>query len=194
MTKIAAIQLCSSDNLNENLKITQALMETAAKNGAQLIVLPENFALMDRASHDIVKQQEIFGQGKIQKFLSDCAKDFRVWILGGTIPLRCNNPHKKFASCLVYDGQGLCVARYDKIHLFDVTLANHEKHCESDSTEPGDKVVVIPTPFGKLGLAVCYDLRFPELFRQLFNLGAEIIVLPAAFTALTGKAHWEVLT
>ena len=194
MTKMAAMQLCSSHDLDENLRITQNYIQEAAKKGAKLIVLPENFAMMSLTPEEGVKYQEALGNGKIQTFLSVVAKKNKIWIVAGTIPIESQNPHKKYSTCLVYNDAGQCVGLYNKIHLFDVELSNKEHHQESATTERGSSIIVLPTPFGKLGLAVCYDLRFPELFRCLFNLGAEIIVLPAAFTVITGKAHWEVLT
>lgn len=191
MTKIAAIQLCSSKDVNENLTAAQKYIQEAAQNGAQLIVLPEMFAIMGMDQHDYDHAKELIGNGPIQTFLANEAKTNKIWIVGGTIPLQ--GPHKIRAACMVYNDKGECVARYDKIHLFDVTLSANEQYKESDRIEAGDKVTVVETPFGKLGLAVCYDIRFPELFRQLFDKGAEMIAIPAAFTAKTGVAHWEVL-
>ncbi len=193
MVKIAAIQMCSSHVVDENLLTAASLIEEAAKNKAKLVVLPEMFAMMGMSPHDKVGEKEPFGEGKIQSFLSDQAKKHKIWIVGGTIPLAAKNKEKVRAASLVFDDKGSWVARYDKIHLFDVVLSKEEIYRESDVTEPGNELVVIDTPFGELGLAVCYDVRFPELFRCLFNKGAEIIVLPSAFTVLTGAAHWEVL-
>ena len=193
MTKIAAIQMCSSHVVDENLSIANQFIEEAAKNGSKLVVLPEMFAVMGLTLTDKIAERENFGNGKIQSFLSNQAKHNNVWIIGGTIPIECDNKQKIRAASLVFDNTGNLVSRYDKIHLFDVTLSENESYKESDTTEPGDKLVVANTPFGKLGLAVCYDVRFPELFRCLFNQGMEIIVLPSAFTIPTGEAHWELL-
>lgn len=190
---IAAIQMCSSHKLDDNLQTAAAMLEEAARQGARLAVLPEMFAIMGMDQSDKISCQEPFGQGPIQDFLSKAARDNQIWIVGGTIPLSTNNPNKVRAASLVFNDQGECVARYDKIHLFDVVISNHESYKESNAVEAGDEVIVIDTPLGKLGLAVCYDLRFPELFRSLVNKGAEIIVIPAAFTLKTGEAHLELL-
>lgn len=194
MQKIAAIQMCSSYNVDENLMTAEKLISEASKNGAQLVVLPEMFAIMGRVATDKAMIAEKYHDGKIQSFLSDCAKKYNLWIVGGTIPIQCEDKHKVRAACIVYDNTGNAVARYDKIHLFDVQLSETEKYQESDTTEAGDTIVVIDTPVGKLGLAVCYDIRFFSLFTELMNHGAEIIAIPAAFTVKTGEAHWELLT
>jgi len=194
MHKVAAIQMCSSHLVEENLSTASSLILEAANNGAKLIVLPEMFAIMGLNPNDKVTVREPLGKGIIQSFLSDQAKKNDVWIIGGTIPIECDNNNKVRASSLVFNNDGINVARYDKIHLFDVTVSETEIYKESDTTEPGNDLVVIETPFGKLGLAVCYDVRFPELFRCLFNKGAEIIALPSAFTVKTGEAHWELLS
>jgi nitrilase len=151
------------------------------------------FAMMGQKPIDKVAVKEKMGQGVIQDFLAEQAKINEIWIVGGTIPIACENENKVRAASLVFDNNGKCIARYDKIHLFDVVLSEKEIYKESDTTEPGNELVVVDTPFGKLGLAVCYDVRFPELFRCLFNKGAEIIALPSAFTVPTGEAHWELL-
>lgn len=194
LSKIAAIQMCSSTSVDENLETARILIEEAARNGAQLIVLPEMFAIMGDHVSTKLSVKEPFGHGKIQSFLSAQAKINRVWIIGGTIPIECDDEAKIRASCLVYNEEGRCVGRYDKIHLFDVVLSDKEAYKESDTTEPGNSIFILDTPFGKIGLGVCYDLRFPEFFRLLFNRGVEIIILPTAFTLTTGLAHWEVLS
>jgi predicted amidohydrolase len=194
MTKCAAIQMASSPSVRANLLEADKLIAEAAKAGAKLVALPENFALMGVDEFDKVKQKEVFGTGLIQDFLSNAAKKYGVWVVGGTIPLAANDENKIRAACLIFNDLGDYVARYDKIHLFDVHLPDTgEEYLESTAIEAGDKPLVIDTPFGKLGVAVCYDLRFPELFRDMADLGVEIIVVPAAFTAETGAAHWEVL-
>jgi predicted amidohydrolase len=190
---IAAIQMCSSSSVDENLKRAEQFILEASSNNAKLIVLPEMFAIMGDMSTTKLDVKEPFMHGKIQSFLSTQAKNNKVWIVGGTIPIECNDKNKIKAASLVFDDTGKCVARYDKIHLFDVVLSDKEIYRESDTTEPGNSLSIIDTPFGKIGLAVCYDLRFPELFRCFFNKGVEIIILPTAFTEKTGKAHWEVL-
>jgi len=192
MSKIAAIQMCSSADLDENLKRAHHLLAKAKHQGAEMVVFPEMFALIDT---DIakVKIKEPLGSGKIQDFLAGQAKHHKLWIVGGTIPLSTTSENKIRAACLVYDDSGKVVARYDKLHLFDVTISEQESYRESDLVEAGDKAVVFDTPFGKVGLAVCYDIRFPELFRYMFQQGAEIFIIPAAFTVKTGQAHWELL-
>ena len=194
MTKIAAIQMASGTNVSANLNEVSRQITSAAKAGAKLIVLPESFAIMGMKDSDLVEIAEIDGSGPIQDFLSAQAKKNNVWLIGGTIPLRSDNENKAYAACLVFNELGVRVSRYDKIHLFDVHLEiTSETYNESETVEAGNNVVIVDTPFGKIGLAVCFDLRFPELFRKMTLLGAEIIVVPSAFTAITGKAHWEVL-
>lgn len=194
MPKIAAIQMCSTHEVKANLETAKTLIAQAANNGAKLIVLPEMFAIMGQTSTDKIFVKEKFGAGEIQSFLSAQAKQHNVWILGGTIPIESGVEKKVRAASILYDDQGNVAARYDKIHLFDVELSSSETYKESDTTEPGNELVVVDTPVGKLGIGVCYDVRFPEMFRYLFNQGAEIIALPSAFTVKTGEAHWELLT
>lgn len=192
--RVACIQMTSTQDVAQNLAETKKLIQKACDEGAKLIVLPENFAIMGLDAADKVNCKEEFGKGRIQDFLKNEASENRIWLVGGTIPLAAPNQQKVYAACLVYNDQGQCVARYDKIHLFDVTIPeSKESHSESNTIVPGQDVVVIDTPFGKLGIAVCYDLRFPELFRLMQIKGAEIVALPAAFTQATGLAHWEVL-
>jgi predicted amidohydrolase len=193
--RVASIQMTSNQDVGQNLEMAQQFIQQAAEQGAQLIVLPEMFAIMGLDQMDKVKYSEPFGRGPIQDFLRAKAKEFRMWIVGGTIPIVAeDDKNKVYAACLLWNDQGECVGRYDKIHLFDVSLSSgQEKYCESNTTRPGNQIVVIPTPFGKLGLAVCYDVRFPEMFRRMHAHGVEIIALPAAFTYTTGRVHWEVL-
>ena len=194
MIKIAAIQMASGTNVSANLIEVSRQILSAAQAGAKLIVLPENFAIIGLDDADQVKIAEDDGVGPIQNFLSEQAKKNKVWLIAGTIPLKSSNEDKIYAASLVYNDNGERVSRYDKIHLFDVHLeATSETYKESETIDAGNQAIVVDTPFGKIGLTICYDLRFPELFRQLILQGAEIIVLPAAFTAITGKAHWEVL-
>jgi len=192
--KVAVVQMASSPNVGANLLEAERLIGEAAKHGAQLVVLPENFAFMGQVDGDLLAHREEDGKGPLQEFLAQTSRKNRVWLAGGTIPLRADSESKVRAACLVFDAQGRRIARYDKIHLFDVHIVQtNERYTESATIEPGDQIVVIDTPFGRMGLAVCYDLRFPELFRRMLEEGAELIVLPAAFTAVTGKAHWESL-
>jgi deaminated glutathione amidase len=193
MMSVAAVQMTSGTSVPDNLEEAGRLIAAAAAAGARLVVLPENFALMPRNDADRMAAAESSGHGPIQDFLSAQARRHGAWIVGGTIPLSTEDPRKVRAACLLFNDRGERVARYDKIHLFDVHLANGEQYQESSNFEPGDEVVAADTPWGKLGLAVCYDLRFPELFRRLLDQGAEIFAVPSAFTAHTGKAHWEVL-
>ena len=194
MAKIAAVQMASGPNVSANLIEAGRLIAMAAAAGAKLIVLPENFAIMGMTETDKVKIAEEFGAGLLQDFLKTQAIKYNIWLVGGTIPLSSPESGKVFAACLLFNPQGELVARYDKIHLFDVTIeANAESYTESETLTPGNEVVVVDTPFGRLGLAVCYDLRFPELFRAMVEQGMEICALPSAFTSLTGKAHWESL-
>jgi len=185
--------MVSGADVGANLADAARLVERAAQAGARLIVLPENFALMPIEENDRWAVAEADGHGPIQQFLADSARRCHVWLVGGTIPLRASAGKRVRAACLLYDDRGTRVARYDKMHLFDVQLDNGERYQESRTFEPGDEPVVAPTPFGRLGLTVCYDLRFPELYRRLLDGGAELYAVPSAFTSHTGRAHWETL-
>jgi nitrilase len=185
--------MASGPQVAANLNEAARHIGKAAANGARLVVLPENFAIMAQQDADRLAVAERDGHGPIQEFLAAQARTHGVWLVGGTIPLKASDPNRVRAACLLFNDHGERVARYDKIHLFDVRLDNGELYNESAAIEPGDTPVVVGTPFGKLGLAVCYDLRFPELFRQLLEQGAELFVVPSAFTVRTGRAHWEVL-
>jgi nitrilase len=186
--------MASSPNVGANLLVAEKLISEAAKAGAQLVALPENFALMGDSEFDKVKLRERDGAGQIQDFLARIARKYSVWIVGGTVPMIAEDAHKIRAACLVYNERGERVARYDKVHLFDVSVPDtDEEYRESDTIEPGEEPLVIDSPFGKLGIAICYDLRFPEIFRQMATQGMEILFIPSAFTAETGAAHWELL-
>ncbi|MGH8369542.1 MAG: carbon-nitrogen hydrolase family protein [Gammaproteobacteria bacterium] len=191
--RIAAIQMNSGADVTANLREAGRLMAQAAAQGAGLIVLPENFALMARDDEQRVRAGEMDGSGQIQDFLADKAQSLRVWIVGGTVPVVADGD-KVYARCPVYDAQGRRVACYDKIHLFDVSVNSAgEAYHESARMQPGSHAVLVDTPFGRLGLAVCYDLRFPELFRTLTAQGATLFAVPSAFTRSTGRVHWELL-
>ena len=190
---IAAIQMCSSHIIKDNLTIAATLIKQAVQQGAKLVVLPEMFAIMGTDQTDQVNAKETYGEGPIQDFLANIAREHAVWIVAGTIPLVSEDPAKIRAACLVYNSEGLVVARYDKIHLFDVAVSETEVYRESATTQPGHDIVVVDTPIGQLGLAVCYDIRFPELFLRLMQQGAEVITIPSAFTIPTGEAHWTLL-
>ena len=196
MSKIAAIQMASGPNIQANLEEAAKLIENAVVREAQLVVLPENFAVMAMTEKERVINAEKPGKGIMQEFLSNQAKKHGIWLVGGTIPMLSEVEGKARAVSLMFNDKGEQVARYDKIHMFDVLIEdneNNESYNESQTTEAGSETVVVDTPFGKVGMAVCYDLRFPELFRTMNDQGMEICVLPSAFTAITGKAHWEPL-
>ncbi len=194
MTRVAAVQMVSSPDVGRNLEEARRLLGVAQASDAPVAALPENFAFMGLAEDDKFAIAEQPGSGPIQSFLAATARELGLWIVAGTLPLRVPGEDRLAASCLVFDAQGRQVARYDKIHLFDVAIpGKEERYRESSSMRPGDTPVCVDTPAGRLGLAVCYDLRFPELFRQLLAMGADWFCLPSAFTAPTGRAHWEVL-
>lgn len=194
MTGIAAIQMTSGPDVAANLEQARPLLEEAARAGAQLAVLPENFAFMGLRDADKRGIGEAMGSGPIQEFLAATARRLHMWIVGGTIPLRAGDDGRVAAASVVYDAQGGQVVRYDKIHLFDVDIPGRTEHYrESAHIAPGSEAVIVDTPVGRLGLSVCYDVRFPELFRRLSAAGAQILTVPAAFTSPTGRAHWETL-
>ena len=188
--KIAGIQMASGPNVTANLSEAEKLIETAVEEGAKLIALPEYFAIMGMNDADKVKVAEKEGLGPIQQFLSGMAKKHEVWIVGGSVPLQSDHHEKIHNACLVYNDQGEQVARYDKIHLFGLNLGNETYHEEKTIT-PGNQVITVDSPFGKIGLSICYDLRFPELYRAMGH--CDLMVVPAAFTYTTGRAHWEIL-
>lgn len=231
--QVAAIQMNSGNNLSQNLAVAEQLLREAARQGAALAALPENFAFMGTRDKDKLAHAEVAGSGPIQAFLSTISRELRMWVVAGTVPVAVpGDASRVFAASLVYDATGALVARYDKIHLFDVevprdgapqellpdppggprrpsplpdsgrgdavsprdTQAKGESYRESSHILRGEpKIVTAPTPAGVLGLSVCYDLRFPELYRALTQAGAELFCVPAAFTAKTGQAHWETL-
>ena len=195
MPSAAVIQLTSGPEVAANLADARALLEQAASEGAVLAALPENFAIMGRKETDKLDVSEEFGEGPIQAFLGHTARELKMWIIGGTAPIRVDGqPGKVAAASLLFDDEGRCVARYDKIHLFDVDIpGREERYRESATIAAGQSPTVVSTPIGKLGMAVCYDVRFPELFRVMESQGAEVLSLPSAFTAPTGRAHWEIL-
>lgn len=188
--KVAAVQMASGPNVLGNLSEARRLIEKAVDQGARLVVLPEYFPIMGLNDTDKLAVCEQPGSGMIQSFLSETARAHKIWLVGGSIPLVADAPDKMRNACLVYDDSGEQVARYDKIHLFSLELGNEHYH-EGRIIEAGNQVVVVDSPFGRIGLAICYDLRFPELFRAMRDVN--IIVLPSAFTETTGKMHWEIL-
>ncbi len=194
MTKCAVIQMASGARVDSNLTEAERLIKDAVRTGAKLVVLPENFALMGLNEHDKLSHMETEGKGPIQNFLRHISRRYAVWIVAGTIPLESMIVSKIRAACLVYNHHGERVGRYDKIHLFDVDVPDSdEQYRESDSIDAGAELLIVDSPVGRLGVAVCYDLRFPEMFRIMLDAGMEVLALPSAFTAATGAAHWEVL-
>lgn len=193
---VAVIQMVSQDDVLANLRAARALLERAAQAGAQLAVLPENFAAVGRRDLPALGRAEALGEGPILPWLRQAACDLGLWVVAGTLPLPPDGqPDARPHACsLLLDAQGQRVARYDKLHLFDVDVADSRgRYRESDDYAPGTRLVLADTPVGRLGLTVCYDLRFPAMYSALRAAGAELISAPAAFTAVTGEAHWEVL-
>jgi len=194
MPLVAAIQMTSGPDVSANLQDARTLLEEAAGRGAQLAALPENFSFMGLSDRDRRRVAEDDGRGPVQDFLAETARRLQMWLVGGTVPLRGAGDGRVAAASLVYDGAGERRARYDKIHLFDIQVPGREEsYRESANVVPGSTPVTVATPVGRLGLAVCYDVRFPELFRSLSAAGAEILTVPSAFTEPTGRAHWETL-
>jgi nitrilase len=194
MSIVAAIQMTSSHIVAENLATAGRLLAEAKAAGAQIACLPENFAFIGLKDSDKKAIAEADGDGPAQSFLRDTARSLGLWILGGTINIRGGADGRVANASLLIDADGRRVARYDKIHLFDVTIpGRNEQYRESDTVVPGRRTAVADTPVGRLGLSVCYDMRFPELYRELVLAGAEWFAMPAAFTVPTGRAHWETL-
>jgi len=192
MSNLAVVQMNSSASVKKNLDDLENILAQARDESIDLVVLPENFAFMGLKETDKLAVAESFGQGEIQQKIGELAKKHNLWIIAGTIPVKTASDRVR-ASSLVFDNKGKCAARYDKIHLFDVRVSDTEAHQESLTIERGSDPVVVDTPIGRVGLTVCYDLRFPELYRQLAMKGAELFSIPSAFTAITGAAHWDVL-
>ncbi len=188
--RIAAIQMVSGPRVDENLETAGRLIEDAVDQGAQVVVLPEYFPIIGAADADRVRAREPYGNGPVQDWLAATAARHEVWIVAGSIPLSASQPHLMRNSCLVFNHGGDCVARYDKIHLFGFKKGA-ESYNESAFIEPGNTPVAIDTPYGRIALSICYDLRFPELYRSLGPV--DLILMPAAFTDTTGRAHWEIL-
>ncbi len=194
MGKVAAIQMTSGHVVEDNLAAAGRLLREAKELGADLACLPENFSFIGLRDADKLQVAEADGAGPIQEFLRDTARRLNLWILGGTTVIKGDSATRVANASLLIDADGKRVARYDKIHLFDVAIPGRdEQYLESTHVTPGGKVVVADTPVGRLGLSVCYDIRFPELYRELVSQGAEWLAVPAAFTVPTGRAHWETL-
>ena len=188
--KIAAVQMISGPEVAANLVEAGRLVAEAADRGARLVALPEYFPLIGASDAERLSARETDGTGPIQDFLAEAARRNGIWLVGGSLPLVADDPAKLRNACLVYDDQGRRVVRYDKIHLFGFTKGT-ESYNESLTIEPGNKIVTFDSPCGRVGVAICYDLRFPELFRAMGEV--DLLVLPAAFTETTGRAHWELL-
>ena len=192
--RVAAIQMNSGADVDKNLQAADRLLGDAAADGCKLVVLPENFALMPLHGRDKAACGEQPGDGPIQEFLADAARRHDLWIVAGSMPMASPEAERVYGACPVYDSEGIQQACYRKIHLFDVKLPDRaEAYQESWSMFPGDDPQTVDTPIGKIGLTICYDLRFPELFRRLVDDGATVFTVPAAFTQVTGQAHWHTL-
>lgn len=189
-TNVAAIQMVSSPDVRDNIATAGRLLAQAAAEGATLVTLPEYWPIMGMADTDKVERAERPGSGPIQDFLSQQARELGIWLIGGTLPLVSDDAGKVLNTTLVYDPQGRPVGRYDKIHLFGFNKGT-ESYDEARTIVPGATVGSFEAPFGRVGMSICYDLRFPELFRAMGD--CTLIVVPAAFTYTTGQAHWEVL-
>ena len=197
MMQVAAIQMVSNTRLQDNLDTAYRLLAQAAREGAELAVLPEYFCVMGYKDTDKLALRETAGEGVIQRFLADTARELKLWIVGGTLPLQASTAGRVRNTTLVFDPAGACVARYDKIHLFHFDNGR-EQYFENRVIEPGDTPVQFDLPSRgghrwRIGLSVCYDLRFPELYRAHARAGADLMLVPSAFTHTTGQAHWEVL-
>ncbi len=178
--RVAAIQMASGPNVKGNLEEASRLIDMACSIGVRIVVLPEYFAIMGMKDTDKINVREKPGDGPIQQWMSETAKKHRIWLIGGSIPMEASVPNKVRNTCLVYNREGEQVARYDKIHLFNLALGS-ENFSEERTIEAGDKVVVVESPYGRIGLSICYDLRFPELYRAMGDV--DIIVVPSASDA-----------
>jgi nitrilase len=190
MHRVAAIQMVSTPKMEENIATARTLVAQAAAGGATLVTLPEYWPIMGLRDTDKVDHAEQPGAGPIQDFMAQAAKEHGIWLIGGTLPLVSNDAAKVMNTTLVYNPQGESIGRYDKIHLFGFQQGT-ESYDEARTIVPGTEVGSFDAPFGRVGLSVCYDLRFPELFRAMGECA--LMVVPAAFTYVTGLAHWEVL-
>ena len=190
MNRIAAIQMISTPEVEENIASARRLVTAAARDGAQLVLLPEYWPILGRHENDKLAVAETPGAGPIQDAMASLARELGIWLIGGTLPLAASVPGKVLNTLLAFNADGAPVGRYDKIHLFGFQRGD-ESYDESRTIAAGSEVQTLETPFGRIGLSVCYDLRFPELYRAMGN--CSLIVVPSAFTYTTGKAHWEIL-
>ena len=188
--RVGLVQMVSTPVVAENLDAAGELVARAAQQGAKLVALPEYFCILGMRDTDKVAAREKDGAGPVQEFLAGTARRHGVWLVGGSVPLECADPGKVRNSCLIYDAEGRRVARYDKIHLFGLELGA-ERFDEGRTIEAGTTPCAIDSPFGRIAVSVCYDVRFPELYRALAPM--DLILVPSAFTATTGRAHWETL-
>ena len=195
MTRVAVVQMVSGKDLEKNLQAASGLIADAARQQAELVLLPEYFPIISDDEMDKIKIREAYGNGPIQTFLSEQSRRHGIWLMGGTLPLETDDSNRVYNSCLLYDPQGNITNRYDKVHLFDVNVdgSGNESYNESSSIVPGDTIVTAITPFATIGMTVCYDLRFPELYREMIDKQVNLITVPSAFTYTTGKHHWETL-
>lgn len=192
--KIAAIQITTSADVEKNLAAIDRQIKIAAEQGANIVALPEVFACYDSQQYLALGQQEITAQGRLRRCMSSWAKTNKVYLIGGTIPVLEPSENKVYPRCYFYSDRGKELGFYDKIHLFDVDIDDAQgRYRESDMFLSGDQIKVFPTPYGNVGLTICYDLRFPYLFEKLRKAGADIISVVAAFTEATGRAHWQTL-
>jgi predicted amidohydrolase len=192
--KLAAVQITTGSDVEKNLLLAEQEIKKAAQQGANIIALPEVFACYDSQKYLALGQQEISGQGNLRSRMSNWAKTNNVYLIGGTIPVFDPQTSKVYPRCYFYNDQGEELGYYDKIHLFDVDIDDAQgRYRESDMFLSGDDIKVFPTPYGNVGLTICYDLRFPYVFDRLRKAGADIISVVAAFTETTGRAHWQPL-
>jgi nitrilase len=190
--KIAALQMVSTPDVGRNLDAAASLIDEAARLGAKLVALPEYFCLLGRRDTDKIAVAEVDGDGPIQRMLADAARRAQVWVVGGTLPMRTADPERVRNSCCVYGPHGQRVARYDKIHLFAYDNGR-ERYDEGRVLQAGDTPVAFEAEGLRIGLSVCYDVRFPELYRALGKPPCDLICVPSSFTYTTGLAHWELL-
>lgn len=194
MPKVAVIQMVSGADCSANLAVASELIRQAANQGANLVLLPENFAVFHASLYIEKGQKELKSTGPIRTFLAEQAALHKLCLVGGSIPVLADSGQRVRSASFVFDETGVELARYDKVHLFDVDVADAQSsYRESDQIEPGSKLQVVETSVGQVGLSVCYDLRFPLLYQSLVEKGAQLITVPSAFTEMTGKAHWHVL-
>lgn len=193
MAVIAVVQFETKKDLTENLQEAEQFIQQAVRKNAQCIIFPEEFITLGMTTRAKLSLAEPYLLGPLQAKMAEWAKRYNIWIIGGTLPIQSEDPQKYYSSCIVWDNHGDAIGRYDKIHLFDVQVGEQESFSESSYVQAGKQITVVTTPFGKIGLAICYDIRFPELFRHFALQEADLIVLPSAFTQPTGKVHWEIL-